>query len=317
MRSANSPGDTLDHDLLRCVFSFLDARSLQQAFLVCKSWAGLADDEVLWKALMQSEWPELATSTCAPSAVRHRFLSLWRAENMALAGINADTFTLEQLNEAYTFIVSVKDAGRRLLGSGGGAVRLTTSQAHAGAAMGGGEYDVDNAILFTCAFKECQPLCLPNGILSERDDTYVEVYVHVRRVHDEAVAHLLTCTIDHYTFQDSFEYGFLTGVGVGPVRRRGYAENMRTGVPWTHLITHALHDAPSDGKVTGEIETTYAEGQEVGEEYDYESVPGLGEVRLKFAKNAVLGQEGPFAPAFETPLTLPDMPAILASLDWV
>ena len=56
---------------------------------------------------MRSEWPELATSICAPSDLRRRFLSLWRAENVRPAGTNAETFTLEQLNEAYTFIVSV------------------------------------------------------------------------------------------------------------------------------------------------------------------------------------------------------------------
>ena len=102
------------------------------------------------------------------------------------------------------------------------------------------------------------------------------------------------------------------GVGIGSVVRRGYGSNQRRPLPWVGLIKHALPYAPADGHMEGELS---AEFNEDGLAEDLDEIPPFDKIRLKFEKRACLG-DGPWAPAFTTPLTLADMPDILASLTW-
>jgi len=325
--AAKSPANfaqDLDRDLLRTLFALLDGRSLQHALQTCKNWASMAKDDGLWKARVEREWPELCGSAPAPglassvSVHRARYLTLWRAENISTLSADAapNLFALTELNSQYEFVVHVKDSSGEILASGSGPVELTSGEGRAGDAMGGGEFEVDNTLHFTAAFHP-HPLCLPSSLLADSRNgenmVHVNLSVQVRRRSDAKVSPFLTCTIDHYCFQgDGFEYGFLTGVGIGSVVRRGYGSNQRRPLPWVGLIKHALPYAPADGHMEGELS---AEFNEDGLAEDLDEIPPFDKIRLKFEKRACLG-DGPWAPAFTTPLTLADMPDILASLTW-
>ena len=103
--------------------------------------------------------------------------------------------------------------------------------------------------------------------------------------------------------------GQLEAVGVGAPFLRWDHRLQRAHPSW-----HALLEAPADGEMLGWIEEiisiTVADP-----DVDYEeSWPScIRSIKFTFGKSTHFGQ-GPFGAAFRTPLTLPDMPAILASL---
>jgi len=335
--AAAPPFPELDQDTLRCVFSKIsDAQSLQQALRTCTNWAAMANDEALWQVLVQQEWPLLLPAPNPPSW-RARYLSLWRAEysRSDVRESVAERFTLSTLNASYEFLVHIKHSKGPLLATARcSPVELTVGYTEACDICSQGEHgsQVDDTILLTARFPE--GLCLPRDIFADNvpDDClcWAGLSIHVARKADGKVAHFLTGNFDHYTFQDAWKYGGeLNSPGVGPpLFFHRYGSGRRNPL-WAPFVKHAMvglgGTPPADGTMKMELEVeleTSGEGDEEDEEgrwpdQDDYTPPAFFALHLKFTKfSTPMGDMGPFSPAFNTPLTLRDMPDLLDSLSW-
>jgi hypothetical protein len=325
----------LDRDALRCVFKLLDMVSLGRVFQTCTACAAMAEDEDLFRALAESTWPGFPMVRDNVSW-KARCVALWRAETEGPTASSTPDMDLSHLNDAYELIVHVRRASSptsnvvdatpgALLAVAKATIELTQSEVCAGPGMGEGFLHMaDNVVSIIAMFEDT--LHIPEDILdgkyAERQEMrWADVSIHVARKSDDRVAHLVTGCIDHYSFQgDGFDYGNLHGVGVGRlVINDGYRAE-RTSVPWASLITKAHMDAPANGSLEGEIELDldYPEAANANDEDPHflDSPPPVRALRMKFAKGATSLGEGPWAPCFSTPLTLPDMPGILNVLKW-
>ena len=340
---APSPFLELDQDTLRFVLKSLDGVSLQRAFQTCTSWAVMASDDELWRGLVEQEWPLLPRSGTV--SWRKRYVTLWRAEHHGpeAADAKADVCTLSALNSDYDFLFHIKHSNGTLLATARCCpVELTEDYAEAGecCGMGEGGSRINDALLLSAKFSE--GLHLPRDVFASphrcsqalgdepvQEPLWAGVTIHVSRKSDDKVAHLLTGNLDHYTFQDAWRYGGqLNGPGVGSLLINNGYSSVRSSPLWAPSVQHALIRAPVDGTMEMNLQVELMSPGEEGEGEDTSGTeedqwpdqndctpPPFFAMRLKFTKHSCFG-DGPFAPTFRTPLTLPDMPHILASLSW-
>lgn len=313
----------LDNDTVRLIFKHvLGGADLQAALCTCKRWAAMANDEGLWRSRVLDEWAGLPTTSV--SSWKSRYLTLWRAENSPPPPTDddPDAFTLDVLNDAYEFVVHVKCSGQ-LLATGTAPVELTSVEAYAGEAMGGAGANRHNGVAFMAGFES--PFHLPSGLFDEidhnadppvlkMDRSRLDFCIHVMRKADAKVAHFLTCSLVQPAYLDGdgqMSYGQAELVGVGAVHLRWRSVLARAPPSWQPLMKHALLEGPADGEMNGEVEIQHANDDIDADE----SHCPVTSIKLIVGKCTSFG-EGPWAPEFRTPLTLPDMPSILAALSW-
>lgn len=320
----------IDHDALRTVFKHLSAADLQAALRSCKQWSALATDDALWRGRTLNEWPGLLAMNAPVSkwAWKERYMSLWRAENAAPPDEGEDeALTLAALNEAYEFVVHVKDAAGQLIATGTAPVELTDVEAYAGPVMGGNGANCGDGVQICANFPTA--FSLPSGLFdymrpAEPMDDLVrlDMHVHVARKADGKVAHFFSASLTRHCNLDECVNGSYVGgldaIGVGSAFP--HWRQLRRALPsWLPLMKHALPEFPEGGTMDVEC---------MGGEMFVESVRDDGtpeddigrieSIKLAIGKTACFGQD-PFAPCFRTSLTLPDMPGILASkhMHWV